>query len=337
MADSKKLADWLLENTERLDLRAKHFQWVEGWRLVGYCDLEVSIVVNGRAFIGRGTALGEDLAFVKAGAEAIERAYCAGHNIPSVGVAVHENELLARENARSELIERDGFFCHFYTKIPFFNSSLHSAELKKNYGFKYALAKLEDQGVELCVHQARTSGQPVFICTASGKLSKPAFGGIIGLGSNESNWEAIRSALLECMRNVAAVVSSERAESCTESEFQTIRAPNAADRQRLARNVEYWSAFDFLFPRGVEAAESTTNLLRQAHQPAPKMVLTKLKCPFAELNGAPIFVYRASLDESYGSLISERDKSPTTMARLSEFRGRSISREELENRPHFLG
>lgn len=337
MADSKKLADWLLENAERLDLRAKRFQWVEEWKLAGYCDLEVSIVVNGKTFIGRGTALGEDLAFVKAGAEAIERAYCAGHNIPSLGVAVHDAELLARENARSELIERDGFFCHFYTKTPFFNSSLHSAELKKNYSFKYALAKLEDQKIELRLHQARTSGQPVFICTASGKSSKPAFGGIIGLGSNESNYESIRSSFLECMRNVAAIVSSERIDSCTEREFQTIRSPSAADRQRLSRNVEYWSTFDFLFPRDVGSPESTTNLLTESHKPAPNMVTTKLDCPFPELKGAPIFVYRASLGESYGSLISEMDRSPTTMARLSEFLGRPILHEELETRPHFLG
>jgi YcaO cyclodehydratase, ATP-ad Mg2+-binding len=337
MADSKKLADWLLENAKRLDLRAKRFQWVEEWGLAGYYDLEVSIVVNGRTFIGRGTALGEDLAFVKAGAEAIERAYCAGHNIPSVGVAIHDTELLACENARSELIERDGFFCHFYTKTPFFNSSLHLAELKKNHSFKHALTKLEDQGIEFRIHQAWTGRQPVFICSAAGKFSKPAFGGVIGLGSHESNWESIRSAFLECMRNIAAIVSSAHADSCTEREFQTIKAPNAADRQRLARNVEYWSTFDFLFPHGVESPESITNLLTKAHKPGPNIVNIKLDCPFPELKSAPIFVYRSRLTESYGSLISETDKSPVTMARLSEFLGRPISREELETRPHFLG
>src|SRR5579863_6964807 len=99
MADSKGLTSWLLDNAGPLDLRATELTWMRAWGLNDYHDLQVSIAIAGQSFTGRGTAASEELAFLKAGAEAIERAYCAAHGIYSVGVAAHTDEIAAQVNA----------------------------------------------------------------------------------------------------------------------------------------------------------------------------------------------------------------------------------------------
>ena len=331
MANSKQLTSWLLENAGRLNLQATEFGWVREWNLRGYHDLQVNIDVAGKTFVGRGTALSEDLAFIKAGAEAIERAYCNGHNIHSTGVAAHTDDKAAKENVRNELNERDAFFCHFYTKTPFVplpDSRL--SELMSN--FKGAFDQILPRGISVRLFRAHSKDRPVIVCVASGIKASPSWGGIIGLGSHENEWSAIQAAFLECARNIAAAVINGVRGSMTCEEFERLEKPTASDRQRLALNLDYWREISFLFPEKEKAA-----LLHGREIPGRwPWVIEKLDCPFAELKDAPIVVYHARLDESFGdTLYRSMDRSPTTLRRLSEFR--SVAREQLESRPHFLG
>ena len=125
MVDKKKLSRWLLDNYKTLELRSTQFNWVSEW-LPGFHDFGVSITIGGRIFHGRGMASHSQLAFEKAGAEAIERAFCYENGISSSGVAAHPQIKLAQIKAQDELIERDRFFCHYLTKTPFQKMSMEN-------------------------------------------------------------------------------------------------------------------------------------------------------------------------------------------------------------------
>lgn len=333
MADSSKLATWLVDNAEALNLQVKRLHWVRDWKLSQWSDVQVSIDIEGRTFIGRGTARGEELAFVKAGAEAIERAYCSGHQIHTMGVAAHTSIASAQENVLNELNERDAFFCHFYTKTPFL--PLPESYLSdQTRSFMGAFDEIRSLGIGLRLFRALSYGNPVFVCIAEGQRASPAWGGIIGLGSNAHEPRAIESAFFECLRNVAAVAVNGPPETLTKEDFAQIQSPTSQDRQCLAMNVDYWKEIAFLFPDRLGK-----NLpLPPKATVSVSWIVEKLDCPFPILRVAPVVVYRARLDESNGdTLFRGKDRSPTTLARLSEFLGHVVQDENLESKPHFLG
>lgn len=335
MADpTSKLADWLADNAEALNLQVKRLHWLADWKLGQYTDIEVSIEIDRRVFIGRGTALGEELAFVKAGAEAIERAYCGAHRIHTLGVAAHTSVEAAKENTLSEINERDAFFCHFYTKTPFLplpDSSLAGPESS----FGGVFDKARAHGIDLRFFRAISYGHPVFLCAASGQKATPEWGGIVGLGSNANEGQAIVSALFECLRNLSGVVENGPPQTLTKKEFVQIENPTSRDRQLLAMNLDYWKKISLLFPERLQESPASLPKVTTAALP---WTIENLECPLPVLRAAPIVVCRAKLDESCGDvLFRENDRSPTTLRRLSEFIGQPVQYENLESKPHFLG
>lgn len=335
MAASEKLISWLFANSERLNLRATKYDWPSLWNVRGLYDMQVEIEVANRKFVGRGTARGEDTAFLKASGEAIERAFCAGHYIASTGVALHTEEPSAIENVRNEIAERDAFFCHFFTNTPF---TLVSSKFRTNLmrEYKGIFEETTARGIWFDFFAARSSGWPVFTCVATGVLARPQFGGIIGLGSQSNEWHSIQTAFFECLRNVSALCLADGPVApIAQSDFESILRPTPTDHQRLAMDIEYWGSVSHLFPK----KEVNTDI-----GPARNQVFTNswrvepLPCPYEELRDAPVFAYRAVLDEKSGRPVCRRkERSPTTVERLSEFLGRSISQAELNSQPHFLG
>ena len=333
MAHSEKLSTWLLDNADRVNLRVTEMTWVRDWNMNGLCDLQATIDVGGQTFVGRGTALSEDLAFIKAGAEAIERAFCFGLAIHTTGVAVHTDAQAAQLNAKNEFNERDAFFCHFYTKTPFLpvlNSVTH--ELMQTY--KNAIDKINSRGITIRFFRARAIGYPVYLCVASGLRSQLRFGGIVGLGSQNDDEQAIQSAFFECLRNVVAILVNGAPAVLGAEEFLRISKPTSSDRQRLALNPEYWKEMSSLFPEALNVTIEKVTPPSQSWSWATE----KLECPFDELRCAPVIAYRATLDVSMGkALFYDRDHSPTTLLRLQDFLQKPIEMSKLESRPHFLG
>jgi hypothetical protein len=329
MADSQKLISWLLDNSEKLQLQATELTWVQEWNLSGVFDYQVEITIQDRIYKGRGTALTEELAFVKAGAEAIERAFCGGYGISSLGVAAHTDQVLAEKNAASELNERDAFFNHYYLK-----RSLDLLEDSKIHNFKNrwqsAFKKLATNRVDCQFFEAESDIESVVVCVMSGEKAQQKFGGIIGLGSNQSIDAALESAFLEALRNAASVLQDEGSEPFSINDFLNIEKPNSLDRQRLAMNVEYWSGVKNIFP--LKAATATV-----FKRPTASVIFQNLICPFKELTSAPVVVCRAHFENDGTKLIRPYDKSPTTWARLQNYSKNKLTEADIENRPHFLG
>jgi hypothetical protein len=327
MADSQRLTSWLLENSERLNLQATEFTWPREWGMAELFDFQITIEIQGQTFIGRGTATNEDTALVKAGAEAIERAFCTGHGISTLGVAVQTDEHQARVNSLNELFERDAFFSHYYLRKPF--AVFDSAEVKElKDRFSPVFEKLHARNIACRFFEAGSSLQPVILCIMSGINAQPQFGGVIGLGSNDNLAAATLSAFLEAARNVANVIDSNSVDQISEQEFSKLKKPRSIDRQRLSKNIDYWKSIEFLFPLVRDDAEVLRSELGVGH-------VELMICPFEELKTAPVFVCRAKFDEQ--DLLRPLDKSPTSISRLKKITGNNLTEADLESKPHFLG
>lgn len=307
MASPARLASWLVDNADSLNLQVKEVQWPKAFGLRNLWDYQVSIEVENQRFIGRGSAGSEELAFVKAGGEAIERAYCAGNGIHSIGIAAHIIDSAAKQKASEEWLERSAFFLHFNSKTPF--ALVSFAEITALLPeYVRAIEKVRARGIDIDFYSAKTGpGFSVLLCRASGLNASPRWGGIVGLGSSSSRKEAATSAVIEVLRNVSAVIDRGPLEPISDEEFRKIKDPKGWDRQRLAMSPLYWQKYDFLFPKEManqNIAHDGSVIL------ADQIQVEKLGCPFPILESAPIVIYRA-IGANFMS--------------------------ESEERPHFLG
>lgn len=322
MAHSSKLVSWLTENASALNLQVTELSWPREWMLA-LSDLEVSIEVEGRTFRGRGTDAEEELAFVKAGAEAIERAFCAGHGIHSVGVAAHTEEIAARFGAERELFERDAFFSHFLTRTAFSPVKPDAPVVAK---FAGVFSAATDASIRIRFFRARCSYQAVVVAVAEGARARPSFGGLVGLGCAPTEDAAMQSALVECARNVAAILLAEGREPMSLEQFAKIPGPTSEDRQRLALDQSYWNKVAHLFPE-------TPSELSSDGASVVQPLFERLSSPFRAFETAPLVVYRAQF-VNVGAL---NGRNPSTLARLSEFKGKVLTEAHLESLPDFLG
>jgi hypothetical protein len=330
VASRKDLASWLLTNADHLNLRATQLQWPERWNCKGLVDLEVQIEIDGRQFTGRGTAQGENQAFTQAGAEALERCICASNDIHSTGVAVHLDQEHATTAATWELSERETFFNYFYSQTPFKASdSKWFLEIRKRYPTFFEEAQAF--GMHISFHQDHRSKYPLFICLAQGAHSKPPFGGLIGLSRKKSESLSVESSFFECARKIADTILNESPEPTLSLEdFIQIKKPSSSDRQKLARNTDYWRQVQFLFPATPHIDESPP------YFPELTVHVESLKKIPRPIHDAPIVTYRATLDEKYGPLLFGQS-TPVTLSRLSEFKNQQMRQDQLNRLPHFLG
>lgn len=331
MADSEGLKSWLLDHSTDLNLRITQFDWFLDWGLKNFCDLRISVEVSGRTFVGRGTASSENEAILKASGEALERAFTGGHHIHSTGAAVHTSEKMAQLNAQLELNERASFFGHFYSETPFSKlRESHWSDLKKQY--PEAFEKLNSFKAEIGFFSTTNkNGLPTIICIANGLAATPAWGGVIGLSASSEIDQAIQNSFFECLRGFAAFQILGDSKALSEHEFLRIQKPTSFDRQRLARNIEYWEGLSYLFP----TAPGEMNLGGN-RELFPSSIQT-LSCPYKEIKTAPLYVYRAApyLNADLNSLFEKPD--PITLKWLSEFFGQTITQSQVTRRPHFLG
>lgn len=299
----------------------------------GVYDFKVTLQIEDRTCIGRGTAIGEELAFIKAGAEAIERAICHHNRISTVGVAVHVDEVKCRASAHSELIERDSFFCHYYSRTPF--AVLNDvAILNLRNQFPQVFEQTEANGYQWRLFTSGRTGRPTVICLVTGMNAEVPFGGIIGLGRGNSLAGSVQKSFFECARNVASHFFKEEANfSLSIEEFHKIQNTGSFDRQKLARNLDYWKQVSRLF------ASETTKV--QIASELPQTVLERMTALPPEFASAPIVAFRSALDPKYGRG-GFGSEVPTTLLRLSEFTGITLTPDDFNSGsinplPHFLG
>ncbi len=329
MAHTSRLTSWLLANAERLKLSAHRYTWPDEW-LPGYYDFHVSIEVGGKQFAGSGLSLSEDEAFLKAGAEALERCIHASTGRANTnGLAVHELPAAAQKNALEELIERDAFFCHFLTKIPFAAVS-NEALQTITFDLGKLSKRLETFGVEL--HLGRMTapeGLVGIVCSIDGAHARHPFGIRIGLGCKEQAGGSIEHAVLEAMKRSVRVIEGGEVKRLTKTEFLALPTITVADHDALALDIEASGPARTLFAamKGEQQGHAcSTDSIGFHHVRIPQ-----------DVQDAPLVACYADSLELQGAFFGRTTPNVVNISRLQLFAGRSLSWDDIDTAPHVFG
>ncbi len=213
MENPSRLKAWMYFHRKKLQLQVSELLWPTRYDLPWF-DFQVKVKnSDGQEFSGRGIALEKDIAFDKACGEAIERMIvCWARENKKVlndcGWAVHPNPEVAKEKAICEAIERDSFFCHFLTQTPFFK--INDGMMVCEFFPAKAKKHFDDRKVKISAFEMHAAaGRRAVIVVADGHRAQSQFGLVLGLGCDRNVEIALRSATMECVRNVAAVLDGQ--------------------------------------------------------------------------------------------------------------------------------
>lgn len=130
------IINWLEKNKNLMNISIEIYDWPNKIELK-YFDFGVSLSFEGISVYGRGSDFNQEIALIKATAEAVERWAFNKSKMPNTcGFAAHINLESAKKNARFEIFERDAFFCHYLTKTEWQRQITFSEQariLKSNF------------------------------------------------------------------------------------------------------------------------------------------------------------------------------------------------------------
>ena len=334
MAHKEKLAQWLFENRKPLDLTVLKGQWVQEW-LPQFHDVRVEVTLEERTYRGRGMDKNADLAFTKAGAEAIERAILSHFQAKIInvgaggGTALHAEELEAKKNALYELLERDQFLCHFLTKAPFI-------ELKPTewgeISFEPIQEKLAKKDIEITLKKTLFSKPKTVACFAR-RLSPTTLGfrGVIGLGTSDSLPESALKALIECLTNVVWCIENP-SQSQDFKSFSSKNSYGPEEHAQLYLSNSSECDLDWAFSKVTDEPKSI-----EEENWEDKVTFEKLDIPFDILRDAPIHIFKASSQETQNMFYGPTKKEHLTWNRLEKFKGKKLSEKDINWAPHPIG
>ncbi len=309
MAHTEKLGRWLIDNSDAINLQVQRSSWVRDW-MPGFFDVGVQIEVANRVFEGRGFAENEDLAFLKAGAEAIERVICSENEMKSNGVAVHTNENAAKLAAKLELIERDLILAHHFCGArPLKTLDLDSRKVD----FKRIRSQLRDQEIAIELYELNAPvGVRVVHCVATDSKNQSRFGSIMGSSCTIDLESCCIKALSECLINVVAWLRGGDTQALTPAEFNSKSSHEPADHSALYLHPESKTFLDYLYKRN-------TSLYPQTVVNLDKIELAELKPIESILTSAPLFCYKAFSNQFQSIFYGPTQLSKLNLPRLLEF------------------
>ena len=322
MASGKRIIEAFASS--QIKFKVTRFNWISEF-LPYYTDLNFEFIFKDQKYNGRGTAQSEELALIKAAAEAIERCVCAQYKIHTNGVAFHFDIDAAKLNARNELIERDLALCHYLTQTPF----QHLKDEIPHF-LNGAIQKFSNTHVNISLFKMKTVGnlKPV-ICLAEGNNAPVPFGLIIGLGCKESLHSAIESAFLECAKNVVYILHSNQVDTLSECDFESIKAiPN--NHFLYALNPMTHLA---LAPLLEDSKKNKTIFVEAINNDFQFEIL---KSDFLNL-GINFYIVRAQNPSLQNIFYGKTKNEYVNLDRLSLFSGKQLSFNELYRAPHIFG
>lgn len=310
MADNPRLNKILL-HAEDLGLAAQKFDW--GKNLMGgLTDYRVKTSLFGEDVWGIGIDSNEELAFLKAFSESIERSFCKKLGMSSNGISAHWDEVDARKNSINELIERDIFLCHYLTGKPGKRIS-NDLIIKINENIStlscrikvYELTTLND------VHVFFTLGE------------KGMLGNIIGLGAHTDVCIALKKSIIECLFRLLA----------------NTQAPIKIDEEALMKPIDH---FNFHMEN---TALRETKFIDQSSFSTPitqsKLNLNiewktigDLSQHFENIN---IKIIQASSKNLQSLFYGKTNLKKINQPRIEDFMNNQFVFNHLENLPHPIG
>ena len=328
MENSSSVVEWALKNSRRLALAVQKVRWINEW-LPGYFDYHIEVSVGGKVHKGRGTDASEQTAFIKAVAEALERAACYGLENPW-GTAAHTDRKAAEKRAYAELLGMDRALCHHYCRIKGKRVALE--ELKPIIPVKNLIKKLNDHGlvIELCELRPAKDAR-VFSAYGWAKTASHEFPGIIsGFGTSDIRQDAARQAVLECLRKFLAIFIGKTVSPIPLEDLKRDKSPwwhiwtmakSAASKSYLMRNI--------VPSNGEEAAQIPEDISAESMRFSRLNALDEL---FPDL---PLLFMQAHSPKLLRPQFGETIIDPETKKRLECFNGGPVAIDLSV--PHFYG
>ncbi len=300
------------------------YNWINDY-LPGYFDIGFTIYISGNAFYGRGTASNENLAIIKSVMEALERCACWQHKIRTSGVAAHFNLNDAKINAHDEILERDLALCHFLTLTPMHLFNLNDPLVEKAVN----IFKLQNINFKI-LRMKQTNNLIATIVIATGEKAIKPFGMVVGLGSKCDTESSLRSAFIECARNIAFVLNSTNLNS--NNDLVSIHLnDNPKTHFHYALHKETPVKNSWLLEN-----TSSSNIIASS-ETISGFTYEQLDTSFLKLNLENFFVIRAINTNLQNMYYGQTTQEKINFTRLSEFSGENINFEKINKSPHFFG
>ena len=327
MVIQTKIKRWIETSAVDLDLRILQLGWPKTWA-PAFTAIQVTASIGGLDFIGQGIDVDQDIAVIKATVEAIERSVKDVHGLhSSSGLAGHGTCEQASINARNELVERDAFFCHYLTKIPFlaFDPTLPLANAALDLPHISRLAR-EARIEIIMVSMTVPVGLHGIVCLAFGGDAQRPFGTIIGLVCSENIIDAIQKATLECLGNVAAHIDEVLESPISLKEFQQLASPRVFEHMRLGLSAESAVVMRSLIGTGAPHASIFNSLNIEMKTLDPPNGIGS--CPL-------VFVLAESVD-AQAAFFGHLHFKFLNMDRLAKFANKPLTMSDLQSHPHIL-
>lgn len=319
-----KIDGWILNNSNLLNLQVRIFE-NDLLAHFGINDIDVTVTINGKTIAGRGTDFDQNIALKKALSEAIERYFLSTNRFPtSNGMAAHTSIPLATNSAKSELIERDLFFCHFLTGTPFFEifpSDKYLIPVKEH---------LNKSNVSIQFYSLGNIGHTeCILCSISGLMCNNPFGYIFGTAAGAFN-DSVRSSFLEAIRNFANLKIEN---SISLKDFDLIaksRHIQFEEHGNLALDVEYAQIFqEIFFPQNVSQKPA------QNASVLDNIIVDNIDTKGSLFEDSPFVVVRAHSDLLQDLFLGCTTTSVLNIPRLSQFcEARGIEFSIFDRIPH---
>ncbi|MGK5084249.1 hypothetical protein WDW37_13215 [Bdellovibrionota bacterium FG-1] len=338
MAHPSRLSLWAFLHRETLQLQVTEFAWPKQLDLK-LSDIEVRLTLDNRPFTGRGTAATSELAFDIALAEALERGvqYSARQSGQTyAGFAAHITEELASQSSIQELIERDSFFCHFYTQTPFLEEIDPSI---LGEAWEQISKYLKKHQTALRSFRMRTpNGFTGVFTAANGPHASRPFQLILGLGcSSEENLpllKALQSSIWECLRNLTAWLENISERALTLSEFLSLPHPGPKEHQSLAMSLDHRTGIDSLFP--TTAMPTLASEVQGTNSGLASDLIQTKRIPFPTKNipAPPLVFMGATHPEAIQTQFGKSHFSDQKLGRLKRF---NPNMKAIFTEPHPIG
>lgn len=327
MANSKEIGSWLIANSEHLNLTVKNATWIKDW-LPQYSHISVEITVNGNTVLGSSIDKSSDMAFVKAGAEAIERLVCVENGIHSTGVASHIDYESAKCNAKNELLERDSFLSHFFGNVPF---SEVSSKYIESQSFVNISNKLDSLGIDLKIVRLKSHvDMHGFACFCTPSNPEMSFSSVIGLSYSSSEEESFYKSILECLPAMVWYLNNKtELELLSTDEFFQDRQFTPDDHRNLYLNNCLQKEIKDIINNTVPFLENDVS--------RPSFNFTELKSTSEIVNNSPVKIVKASSQDIQNIFYGPTKMELINTKRLKEFSGCEISHSNVNLLPHCVG
>ncbi|MFN7640822.1 MAG: YcaO-like family protein [bacterium] len=221
---------------DRLDLRVSVINPTQ--RVFPFLfDYDCTISTEWGTLIGRGTSCQQDKAIFKAIGETLELyTFVSDKTYETTnGMSFHTDTQEAKIKSALELVERDSYICHFYTRTPFLEIG-DETRLTILNPVSEILAK---HSINLFVARMKsTSDVFASIAVTEGKESILNYGLTIGLGCSPNPIESINSAIIEAVRSLPAYLAGQKMERITLTEFYACETVGPVEYSKLSRDLE---------------------------------------------------------------------------------------------------